>query len=71
MPNEQIPAFLRLKTSLSDVLMLDTLKAAINKPIRINQLEGYHRQPLAFFSKTVQPPELRYSTFERALLLAC
>ncbi len=67
MQNEQIPAFLRLKTSRSDVLMLDTLKAAINKPIRINQLSSTASRILL---ENCEPPELHFSTSGRALLLA-
>ncbi len=62
MPNEKITAFLRLKTSLADAPMVDTFKAAIG--VILNQLEVYHRQPLALFSKSVQPIEQLFSTFD-------
>ncbi len=79
MSNEQLAAFQRLKTSLADAttlafpnpdaqlsLLVDASKTAIGAVL--NQGEGDHRQPLAFFSKTLQPTEQRYSTFGRELV---
>ncbi len=81
MSNEQLAAFQRLKTSLTDAttlvypnpdaqlsLMVDASKTAIGAVL--NQGEGYHRQPLTFFSKALQPTEQRFRTFERELLVA-
>ncbi len=81
MSNEQLAAFQRLKTSLTDAttlvypnpdaqlsLMVDASKTAIGAVL--NQGEGDHRQSLAFFSKVLQSTEQRYSTFGRELLAA-
>ncbi len=48
--------------------MVDASKTAIGAVL--NQGEGDPRQPLAFFSKALQPTEQRYSTFGRELLAA-
>ncbi len=40
------------------------------KSVESTKEEGDHRQPLAFFSKALQPTEQRYSTFGRELLAA-
>ncbi len=48
--------------------MFDASKTAMGAAL--NQGEGDHRQPLAFFSKALQPTEQHYSTFGRELLAA-
>ncbi len=50
-------------------LMVDAPKTAIGAVL--NQGEGGHQQPLAFFSNALGPTEQRYSIFGRELLAAC
>ncbi len=80
MSSEQLDAFERLKYCLAQAttlafpspdelsLTVDASKTAVGAVL--NQGEGYHRQPLAFFSKALQPTEQRYSTFGLELLAA-
>ncbi len=81
MSTEQLAAFERLKSCLAQAttlafpspdvqlsLMVDASKTAIGAVL--NQEESDHRQPIAFFSKALQPTEQRYNTFGRELLAA-
>ncbi len=74
MSTEQLAAFERFKSCLAQAttlafpspdaqlsLTVDASKTAIGAVL--NQGEGDHRQPLAFFSNALQPTEQRYSTF--------
>ncbi len=48
--------------------MVDASKITIGAVL--NQGDSNHRHPLAFFSKALQPIELRYTTFGRELIAA-
>ncbi len=81
MSTKQLAAIERLKSYLAQAttlafpspdaqlsLMVDASETAIGAVL--NQGEGDHRQPLAFFSKALQPTEQSCSAFGRELLVA-